>query len=277
MTDKSAAYLAAYDAVLERWPVEVTPIDVPSAYGTTRVNACGPQDAPPLVLLHGGGATSTVWFANVADLARTHRVFAVDGDGRSIHNGAPIATAVDFMAWLDAVLSGLGVESTALCGHSYGAWQALGYALHARERVTKLVLLDPTDCFAPMSLSYRLHAVPFLLRPNARRWRQFLAWETGGAKLDPAWLNLTALGAEQPRSRIVMPRRPAPARFAGFTVPTLLVLAERSRVHDIRLVEANARRVLPHVVTAVLPAATHHTIPTENAGAIDRILLDFLS
>jgi hypothetical protein len=38
------------------------------------------------VVLSGGGATSTVWFANVAELARDHRVFAVDtmGDvGRS--------------------------------------------------------------------------------------------------------------------------------------------------------------------------------------------------
>ncbi|OLB65670.1 MAG: hypothetical protein AUI10_05680 [Actinobacteria bacterium 13_2_20CM_2_72_6] len=49
-------FLAAYDALLRRWPVPVEPVEVPSAYGTTRVNVCGPVDGEPLVLLHGGGA-----------------------------------------------------------------------------------------------------------------------------------------------------------------------------------------------------------------------------
>src|SRR5215218_2885696 len=88
-----AAFLAAYDAVLRRWPADVRSIDVPSAYGATRVHVCGPEDGTPLVLLPGGGTTSAVWFANIEDLARAHRVYAVDlmGDiGRSVHDGAPL-------------------------------------------------------------------------------------------------------------------------------------------------------------------------------------------
>ncbi|WP_371675045.1 alpha/beta fold hydrolase [Streptomyces sp. NBC_01276] len=82
----SQEFFAAYDALLARWPAGTTEIDVPTPYGTTRVHAYGPADATPLLLLHGGGSTGTVWFANARALGARHRVLAVDilGDaGRS--------------------------------------------------------------------------------------------------------------------------------------------------------------------------------------------------
>src|SRR4029450_67643 len=71
-------FLGAYDALLARWPIPVESVDVPSTYGTTRVQVCGRADGPALVLLCQFGATSTVWFANVGDLGREYRVYAVD-------------------------------------------------------------------------------------------------------------------------------------------------------------------------------------------------------
>jgi pimeloyl-ACP methyl ester carboxylesterase len=86
------------------------------------------------VLLHGGGATSTVWFSKVGELSRAHRVHAVDmigGAGRSVHNGRPTRTLADLMDWLDALFDGLGIDSADLGRHSYGGWLALNYALRA--------------------------------------------------------------------------------------------------------------------------------------------------
>src|SRR3954469_5020090 len=94
-TERHAEYFAAYDAVLARWPVAVEAVDLRSPYGTTRVHSCGPRDGKPLILLHGGGATSTVWFANVGELSRVHRVHAVDvmgNAGRSVNDGRPVDT-----------------------------------------------------------------------------------------------------------------------------------------------------------------------------------------
>jgi pimeloyl-ACP methyl ester carboxylesterase len=275
-------FAATYDAVLAKWPVPVEPVEVGSPYGTTHVNVGGPPDGKPLVLLHSGGATSTVWFNNVADLARAHRFYAVDqinDAGRSVPHGRPVRSRDDLMAWLDAVLTGLGLDAVRLrlCGHSYGGWLALNYALHAPQRVTHLALLDPTLCFAGMRLAYRLHAVPlFLPGPRAARMRRFLRWETGGVELDPDWLELTALAADLPRSKIVMPQRPAPEPLRNLRVPTLVLVAEKTRSHDPARVVANARALLPQVVTEVLPGATHHTIPTWQAAALNDHLTRFL-
>jgi pimeloyl-ACP methyl ester carboxylesterase len=274
-----AGYFAAYDAVLAQWPVAVESVGVRSPYGMTHVNVCGPRDGEPLILLHGGGATSTVWFANVERLSLTHRVYAVDtiGDaGRSVAGGRPVKTPADLMDWLDGLFSGLGLDAADLCGHSYGGWLAISYALHAPHRVRRLALLDPTDCFTGLRLSYRLHAVPVFARPGAERMRAFIRWETGGMAVDPAWLELMCLSMEFPSSKIVLPRRPAPDRLRTSAVPTLLLLSERSKAHDIRKVAAAARRLMPHVVTAVLSGASHHSVPSEDAGQLSRSLEEFL-
>jgi pimeloyl-ACP methyl ester carboxylesterase len=275
------SFLAAYDAVLGKWPVAVEPVDVPSTYGTTHVNVCGPPDGQPLVLLHSGGATSTVWFNNVGPLGERHRIHAVDqlnDAGRSVPDGRPIRSRDDLMAWLDALLDGLGLETVRLCGHSYGGWLALGYALRAPHRVSRLALLDPTSCFAGLNLEYRLRAVPlFLPGPGADRMRAFLRWETGGAPLDPAWFELAALAADVRIPKVVLPRRPAAARLRELRVPTLVVVAGKTRSHDPVRVEANARRLLPDVTTAVLAAATHHTIPMLDAAELNGQLIRFLT
>src|SRR5262249_54775568 len=39
---------------------------------------CGAHDGMPLVLLHGAASNSLMWIADVDQLARQHRVFAVD-------------------------------------------------------------------------------------------------------------------------------------------------------------------------------------------------------
>ncbi|MFF0286032.1 alpha/beta fold hydrolase [Streptomyces sp. NPDC005262] len=277
------SFLAAYDEVLAvKWPAGTTHSEAVTPYGTTRVNSYGPEDAPPLMLLAGGGSTSTVWYAQAAHLGRSHRVHAVDlmGDpGRSVVGERPIRTVPDLTAWLDAVLDALNIASPALCGHSYGAWIALHHALHAPDRVRKLILVDPTQCFAGYRPGYLLHALPMLLRPDARRTRTFMNWETAGAPLDPAWLHLRDEAAGFPSARPVTGPRPTPEALGSLDVPTLILLAENSRAHRIAAVAANAARLLPHARTAAIPGATHHTLPLHapDAAELNRRIEDFLS
>lgn len=273
-------YLAAYDALLARWPVPVEVLELPSAYGTTRVNACGPKDAPPLVLLAGGFATSTVWFANVAELAETFRVYAVDvicDQGRSLPAGRPVDGLDALTDWLGTVLDGLGLEAATLCGHSYGGWIALRFALHAPQRITRLALLDPTQCFAGFSPRFLLHAVPVMARPSAKRTLAHLAWETDGAPLDGDWLALQAAGAEAPRPKIVPARVPPPASLGALTMPVLLILAGRSKAHDVARVERKARAAVPNLEIRTLPEATHFTIPALHSADLNRELISGLT
>ncbi|MEV6049524.1 alpha/beta fold hydrolase [Streptomyces sp. NPDC052107] len=278
----SEAFRVAYDKVLAKWPAEREALTVATPFGDTRVNTCGPRDAPPLLLLPGGGgATSVSWYAQVAQLARVRRVHAVDVIGAP-GLSAPAGdrhprTVADLTLWLDAVLDGLGAASADLGGHSYGGWIALHHALRAPARTRRLFLLDPTQCFAGYKAAYLLRALPMLLRPTPRRVRAFLEWETGGAPLDPDWLALQEAAAGFPAAKPVTGPRPAPDALRALDARVLLLVAANSRTHDARAVASRATALLPHVETAVLPDVSHHGLPQSAPGDPARRLTDFLA
>ncbi|MEU9303533.1 alpha/beta hydrolase [Streptomyces sp. NPDC048269] len=274
----SASFRAAYDEALGRWPGPVEAVELPTPYGVTHVNSCGPAGAPPLVLLPGGGATSTVWGAcAAAGLARTHRVHAVDlvGDpGLSVPApGRPVRATEDLVGWLDAVLGGLGTQGpVSLGGHSYGAWIAAHYAaadaVRRSARLGRLVLLDPTQVFAGLRPGYVLRALPVLVRPTPERIRSFLAWETGGAPLDPAWLRLQDEAAAFPTVRPVTGPRPDLTGLGE--LPVDILFAGRARCHDAARASRAARDVLPGARVDVLPGISHHALPLTAAQEIAR-------
>ncbi|SHL19957.1 Pimeloyl-ACP methyl ester carboxylesterase [Streptomyces yunnanensis] len=288
----SSEFRAAYGQAMALWPVAVERLDLETEFGSTRVNACGPSGGPPLVLLSGGGTTSAVWYARVASLARTHRVYAVDlmgGPGLSVPGGRPLRRPADLMAWLDGVVDALGAERISLLGHSYGGWIALSYAVHdamgvspcsfrARGRVERLALLDPTQCFAGFRASYLARAVPLLVRPGEVTARRFLAWETrGGPAVAPELVRLTGVGGREFRGRPVTGPRPDVARWGTAAPPALVLLAGRSRAHDVRRVAAAAGRSLPGARVVTVPGVGHHALPELRSAELDGWVAGFLT
>ncbi|MFF0276997.1 alpha/beta fold hydrolase [Streptomyces sp. NPDC004330] len=267
----------AYDALRARWPASTQGLDVATPYGGTRVHVYGPADGEPLVLLPGGSATGLSWFANAAALGTRYRLYAVDllGDaGRTQRKGTALKNTADLTAWLDAVLGGLQLARTRLCGHSYGAWLAATYALHAPQRVDRLALIDPTRVFSGFRPSYLLRALPSLAFPSQSRARAFLAWETEETHPDETWQRLYALASTTPGRKLVT--GPVPDTSA-LGVPVLVLLAQHSRAHDTAKAAARARRTLAQGEVVVLPQATHHSLPHTAPEELNNRLLAFLN
>src|SRR6185503_15500803 len=113
-----ARYFAAYDATLALWPVAVESVDVPTRFGNTHINVCGPEDAPPLVLLPGQAVSSTMWYPNIAAMSRPYRVYAPDiiGDmGKSVRT-RPGMSSSDFGMWLTDVFDELQLNQAHVAG-----------------------------------------------------------------------------------------------------------------------------------------------------------------
>ena len=78
-----------YLTILKHWPVPNRQLRVPTREGETFIVACGEDDAPPLLLLHGSMANSAMWMGDVAAWAKHFRVYAVDiiGDNLTLKRG----------------------------------------------------------------------------------------------------------------------------------------------------------------------------------------------
>ncbi|MEU7002602.1 alpha/beta fold hydrolase [Nonomuraea sp. NPDC046570] len=156
-----------YREVLRTWPVPAEQVRVPTREGDTFVVVSGPEDAPPLLLLHGSGANTAMWQGDITSWARHFRTYALDliGEpGLSAPSRPPLASDA-YERWLDDVLEGLGITSTSIVGASLGGWLALDYATRRPERVTRLALLCPGGV-GRQKMGWMLKAL--LLRPFGR-------------------------------------------------------------------------------------------------------------
>ncbi len=95
---RSAKAREQYHALNERrsqsWPVPCECQTVDTSHGHTFMRISGPTDAPPLVLLPGGGNHSLIWCPIIESLSESHRTYALDNIfdiGRSA-NTLPIKT-----------------------------------------------------------------------------------------------------------------------------------------------------------------------------------------
>lgn len=231
-------------------------MDIPGYYGRTHLVASGPEDAPPLVLLHGAMASLIMWAANVADLSQDYRVYAVDviGEASKSIPARPRQTREDCVAWLSELLYALEIEKTDMVGMSYGGWLTLNYAIGAPERLKRIELLSPPGSFAPLAKQFM---VRLLLAVYLRRRflvESFVGWVTHEDALrDPTtraicldeMIDQIYLGLKHLR----MPGEAPPVVFSdeelrGVLVPTLLLIGEQKVIYDPKAALERGRRLI---------------------------------
>jgi pimeloyl-ACP methyl ester carboxylesterase len=124
----------------------------------------GPSDAPPVLLLHGLGATNASLLPCIADLARDHRVVAPDlpGFGQSAAPRASYSPSW-FAAWVEALQHAVGMRPAVILGNSLGGRIALEAGLTHPRSVRGLVLLTPSPAFRRLR---RLVPAVRLMRPE---------------------------------------------------------------------------------------------------------------
>ncbi len=124
-----------------------------------RVVDTGSRNAPPLLLIHGSGASGATWGPMVPLLTATHRVLRVDlpGCGQS-----PPAATYEVPAQarqVAALLDELGLRGVTVAGHSSGGYVATALAEQRRDLVGAIALISSGP-----SMDALWSSQPFLLR-----------------------------------------------------------------------------------------------------------------
>ena len=101
-------------------------------------------NGPPLLLLHGGGAGSAIWFRQIEVLARTRRVIAPDHPVFGLSSQEPYQSPLtgSLLRYLTGFMDALGLDRVDAVGLSMGAQAALATALAGTGRLDRLVVID---------------------------------------------------------------------------------------------------------------------------------------
>ncbi|MGW0605801.1 alpha/beta fold hydrolase [Streptomyces sp. NPDC002640] len=258
-------YFAACDAAFAQGAPVAEELDVETSFATTRVYRYDPVDPgaarrTPVVLLHGAGSCSAMWYTATPALTAARTVYTLDtpGDaGRSVqreHIFRPERSA----RWLDETLDGLGLDRVHLVGASYGGWLALNQARLRPERLASVTALDPGG-LEKVGLRFFAWIFAGLFATFApRRFRPRLA-----ALLDQPVLLIPELrDMAQTGARAFRTRRPTPdpltdEELASVTVPLHLVFGRRSPLVRAGVQAERVRRLLPTARVAVLEDTGH--------------------
>lgn len=278
-------YIAAYDDCLRLWPVPHTSRMLPTSYGQTHVITSGPEDAFPLVLLHGGYASSTMWFANIADLSAKFRVIAIDtiGEpGKSVPSQTN-ASRYDCAAWLEQVFKQLELQKAHVVGLSRGGWMALNLAMHAPQRIERVVLLSPAASFISLTPFFQALSRVVIRIPVRSVLKAVLhSWVAPGFVINEVFEKQFVLGlllwnwAVNSRGYSgVMPSVFPSEELGKLHMPILMLTGDHDRLNPPRAIQ-RARDIIPHLEAEIIPQAGH-MLSIEQPGSVDQRVLNFLA
>jgi pimeloyl-ACP methyl ester carboxylesterase len=278
-------YLAAYDAVLQDWPVPYEEIDLPTRLGSTHVIASGAPDAPALVLLPSFCGSATVWRPNVAELSHHYRTYAVDVIGQA---GKSVATKRvrnrrEFAGWFSDLLDGLGVERTSIVGCSFGGFLALNQASLTPERIERVVLISPAGTFVALSwkFTYTMLVLGRLKRLMRRLQRNKRAPEIADlldkdVRLHPSdakWRALMSVTmSDFGPANVINATVFSDAELRAIRAPTLLLIGDKERLYEPHATLKLALKCMPGLEGAIVPEADHIAAMAQPDDVNERII-----
>ncbi len=271
-----------------------TALGVPTSY-----LEAGPQDARPVVLLHGLGATNASLLPCLADLARDHRVIAPDLPGFGNSAAPRVAYSFPwFAAWLEDFQRRVDARPAVLLGNSLGGRVALEGGLAHPRSVRALLLLSPSPAFRrlralvpavrllrrevgrfplPMSHAATVRGIRLMFSDPDRLpqpWYDAAADEALRVLRSSAHREAFVACARQIFVEEAYGRRGFWDRLPGLQPPALFLWGERDRLVPASF-ERHVSNVLPDAQSLVM-ADCGHVPQFEHPAQTMRLVRDFL-
>ena len=213
-------------------------------------------EGSPIVLAHGAGGNTVVWWQQITHFASRHKIVAFDhrGWGRS-QCATEHKHARYFAADMRAVMDDAGVGRAAIICQSMGGWTGMQFTLADPERISCLVMsATPGGVQTPSVIeeSARTRAVD----PN-----QTIPWNEPHQALAPdaferdaakAFLYRQLSALNPPFSDVGLAEIVIPLEdLAGFSTPTLVVAGAQDRIFPLAVLKE---------VSKLIPGAQLHTV-----------------
>ena len=240
-------------------------------------------EGSPIVLAHGAGGNTLVWWQQIAHFARRHKVVAFDHRGWGRSQCTPEHKHARYFADdMRAVMDDAGVERAAIICQSMGGWTGMQFTLANPERVSCIVLSGtPGGVQTPGVIEAREARA----RGRTIDLDRPIPWNEPHLALAPdafdkasamAFLYRQLSGLNPPigdtgTGEIGV----SPDALSGYNIPTLMVAGAQDRIFPLAILEE---------VSQVIPGAKLHTIAEaghspyfETAEEFNRVVGTFIA
>jgi len=260
--------------------------DVERSHGMHVVHN-GPRQGPPLLLIHGSGASGALWGPVVGALAGHHHVIRVDLPGCGQSPPAPSYDVPDQAGRVVMLLDDLGLRHITLVGHSSGGYVATALAEQRPDLVGSLALISTgpsLDALLPQPFILRALLAPpvgplLWPRRSDAMIRKGIGATTarpvdipGDAVADLKNIKYRAFREVLRRNAAYVAERSVPERLADLDVPVLVIFGAA----DPRYEPSSARQydAVPNARVEMLPGVGHVPI-LEAPETTSELLLGF--
>lgn len=153
-----------YQQQWQALPGEVQGRYINTHLGPVWVMEAGPQDAPPLLALHGLHTPAPFNLELLWPLTQHYRVISPDipGQAGKTPGLAPVPSHQAYAIWLDQIMDNYGIEKCPMVGLSFGGAVLLDYAVLHPKRITSASLIVPAGFFRPLWRPFKKLIMPLV-------------------------------------------------------------------------------------------------------------------
>lgn len=283
-SSKDSVFYTNYDEALSLWPIDFVEYYVPTSSGIAHIIVSGPRNGEALVLLHGMNATSTMWYPNIKEFSKRHRVYAIDlivepGKSKLEKENLSVDEIVD---WYYEIFDFLELKEIKIVAASRGGWLAMNIAIHNKIDIKSLVLLSPAQTFTwirPGTVVMNNLLNHFLPQKdkNNRRDKALEGLSRNFGRIDKKYLKLYHLAAERSTmgSSLIEMQPYNKTELKVLNIPILLLIGQHDVINSKKSLQI-AEKFIKNVETSIIRDAGHF-LSIDQSEQVNLATLNFLN
>lgn len=271
--------LQLYDEQLTRLPVPCKDLWVETSFGRTHLIETGSPEGEPLLVFHGGNATTAYNLLACDFLLQDFHIYAVDTIG---HPGKSAETSLsafnyDYGKWAGEVIDGLGYERISLFGGSFGGGVIAKTMCAVPGKIRRVVIYIPAGIRNAFQLKNAQMMFPMIMYwlTGKDRWlkKTMLPMAITEDNITDDIYETAKLSIDHVKVKTVMPTNVSASMMAKCSAPTLVMAAEKDCLFPSPGVLRRAEQIIPDCKTYLIRGRGHmHFLTDEEKQMIVNFL-----
>ena len=273
------AILDLYDDQLSRLKAPWKDVYADTSFGKTHIIETGNLSGEPLLVFHGGNATTAYNLLACDFIMKDFHIYAVDmvgHPGKSAETSLP-AKGYDYGKWVGEVIDALKYDEISLFGGSFGAGVMAKTMCVCPDKIKRVVLYVPSgikNAPAINSASMMLPMIAYWVTGKDKWLKKcMLPMAVTDDNITDDIYETAKLSIDYIKVKTGMPSDVDEDLMKKCNAPTLVMAAEKDCLFPGRGVIERAERIIPNCKTYLLEGRGHMNILTDEEKSM---IVDFL-